>query len=234
MPIPSPNLDDRNFADLVEEARQLIAQKSPNWTDLSPGDPGIVLVELFAHLTDVMLYRLNRVPDKAYHEFLRMIGVRLHPPSAATTVLRFKRTAAGEKIAVPQGTRVTASRAGAGGAGPVFVTTTPASLPADGTEVDVLGIDCEVIDGELVGVGSGQPGLWLRLARPPVIAATEDGLDLVIGVEATAADLGERAAARRFNGKDYRIWREVDHFTDSGPDDLVYVARSEERRVGKE
>ena len=224
MPIPSPNLDDRNFADLVEEARRLIAQKSPNWTDLSPGDPGIVLVELFAHLTDVMLYRLNRVPDKAYHEFLRMIGVRLHPPSAATTMLRFKRTTTGGAIAIPQGTRVTVSRGGAGGTAPVFVTTAPVSVAADGKEVDVLGIDCDVIDGESAGVGTGRPGLWLTLARPPVIAATEGGLDLVVGVEATAADLGERAAARRFNGKDYRIWREVDHFTDSGPDDLVYVA----------
>jgi len=190
MPIPSPNLDDRNFADLVEEARQLIAQKSPNWTDLSPGDPGIVLVELFAHLTDVMLYRLNRVPDKAYHEFLRMIGVRLHPPSAATTMLRFKRTTTGGAIAIPQGTRVTVSRVGAGGTAPVFVTTSPVSIAADGKEVDVLGIDCDVIDGESAGVGTGRPGLWLSLARPPVIAATEDGLDLVVGVEATAADLG--------------------------------------------
>jgi len=224
VPIPSPNLDDRNFADLVASARQLIAEKSPDWTDLTPGDPGITLVELFAYLTDIMLYRLNRVPDKAYHEFLRMIGVRLHPPSAATTNLRFSRTTLAGRVPIPQGTRVTTSRGGAGGATPVFVTTAAAAIPADGNEVDVAAINCDVIDGELAGVGTGRPRLWLTLARPPVIAPTGDGLDLVVGVEATAADLGERAVARRFNGKDYRIWREVEHFTDPGPDDHVYVA----------
>ena len=89
MPIPTPNLDDRTFADLVDEAQRIIRQRCPDWTDLTPSDPGIVLVELFAHLTDVMLYRLNRLPEKAYVEFLRLIGVRLLPPGAASVTLEF-------------------------------------------------------------------------------------------------------------------------------------------------
>ena len=55
MPLPSPKLDDRNFADLLAEAQQLIRRRCPSWTDLSPGDPGTTLVEVFAYLTDVML-----------------------------------------------------------------------------------------------------------------------------------------------------------------------------------
>ena len=87
MPLVPPNLDDRRFDDLVAEAKRIIAQTCPEWTDLSPGDPGMVLVELFAHLTEVMLYRLNRLPDKAFVELLRLIGVRLQPPSAAGVTL---------------------------------------------------------------------------------------------------------------------------------------------------
>src|SRR5262249_38324632 len=87
LPIAPPSLHDRSFADLVEEAHRIIRQRSPEWTDLTPSDPGIVLVELFAHLTDVMLYRLNRLPEKAYVEFLRLIGVRLLPPAAAGVTL---------------------------------------------------------------------------------------------------------------------------------------------------
>ena len=83
MPLRSPNLDDRRFEDLVEEGRRRIAQACPEWTDLSPGDPGIVLLEVFAYLTDILLYRLNRLPEKAYIKFLGLIGVRLYPPAAA-------------------------------------------------------------------------------------------------------------------------------------------------------
>ena len=43
--------------------RSVIRRSAPQWTDLSPGDPGMVLVEVFAYLTDLMIYRLNRVPE---------------------------------------------------------------------------------------------------------------------------------------------------------------------------
>ncbi len=79
MPIPSPNLDDRSFAQLLEQARLAALQKAPGWSDQSPSDPGIVLLEAFAYLTETMLYRLNRIPDKAYHEFLRARQGRRHP-----------------------------------------------------------------------------------------------------------------------------------------------------------
>ena len=66
MPLPLPNLDDRSFDELLDEARRRIALRAPGWTDLSPSDPGIVLLELFAFLTETMIYRLNRLPQKAY------------------------------------------------------------------------------------------------------------------------------------------------------------------------
>ena len=90
MALPAPNLDERTFADLVADARQYILTRCPSWTDLSPGDPGITLLEVFAYLTEVMIYRLNRVPAKAYVEFLRLLGVKLLPPSAAAVELRFQ------------------------------------------------------------------------------------------------------------------------------------------------
>jgi hypothetical protein len=49
MALPSPNLDDRTFAQLVEEARQRIIATCPEWSDLSVSDPGMALVEVFAY-----------------------------------------------------------------------------------------------------------------------------------------------------------------------------------------
>jgi hypothetical protein len=46
--IVPPNLDDRVWADIVDEARALIPKYAPQWTDHSYSDLGITLIELFA------------------------------------------------------------------------------------------------------------------------------------------------------------------------------------------
>lgn len=73
MPLSLPNLDDRRYADLVEEARSLIPSYAPEWTNYNPSDPGITLVELFAYLTEMLVYRVNRVTDDNVRAFLKLI-----------------------------------------------------------------------------------------------------------------------------------------------------------------
>ena len=85
----APNLDDRTFQDLVDEAKRLIPRYCPEWTDHNVSDPGIALIELFAYLTESMIFRLNHVPDKTHITFLDTIGVRLAPPQAAVADLTF-------------------------------------------------------------------------------------------------------------------------------------------------
>ena len=77
MGLKTPRLDDRSFNDLVEEARARIPLYAPEWTDHNLSDPGITLIELFAWMTDIVLYRLNRVPDKHFVKFMELIGLRL-------------------------------------------------------------------------------------------------------------------------------------------------------------
>ena len=84
MTLPVPNLDDRRFQDLVDEAKRMVQQRCPEWTDHNVSDPGVTLIETFAWMTDQLVYRLNRVPDRLYVKFLELIGVRLFPPTAAT------------------------------------------------------------------------------------------------------------------------------------------------------
>ena len=89
MALPVPNLDDRRFQDLVDDAKRLVQQKCPEWTDHNVSDPGVTLIETFAWMTDQVLYRLNRVPDRNYVKFLELIGVRLFPPTAARAAITF-------------------------------------------------------------------------------------------------------------------------------------------------
>lgn len=74
MPLQLPNLDDRSYNDLVAEALARIPAYSPEWTNHNPSDPGITQIELFAYLTDLLLYRLNRVTDDNTRRFLKLLN----------------------------------------------------------------------------------------------------------------------------------------------------------------
>ncbi|HEY2300767.1 MAG TPA: putative baseplate assembly protein [Acidimicrobiales bacterium] len=89
MPLPVPNLDDRRFQQLVDDAKRLVQQRCPEWTDHNVSDPGVTLIETFAYMVDQLIYRLNRVPDRNYLKFLELIGVRLFPPVPARVPVTF-------------------------------------------------------------------------------------------------------------------------------------------------
>ncbi|HEU0013461.1 MAG TPA: hypothetical protein VFQ45_07240 [Longimicrobium sp.] len=74
MAIPLPDLDDLAYADLLEEARTLIPALAPEWTNHNPSDPGITLVELFAWLAEMLVWRANQLPDAGVHAFLRLLN----------------------------------------------------------------------------------------------------------------------------------------------------------------
>src|SRR2546430_2442631 len=65
MSLPAPNLDDRRFQDIVDEAKRRITRYCPEWTDHNVSDPGVALIELFAWMTEMILYRVNQVPAPA-------------------------------------------------------------------------------------------------------------------------------------------------------------------------
>jgi len=73
MPLQLPNLDDRRYPDLVEEALGLIPTNAPEWTNHNPSDPGITLIELFAYLAEMMIYRLDRVTEEQKLKFLMLL-----------------------------------------------------------------------------------------------------------------------------------------------------------------
>ncbi|MBM3670004.1 MAG: putative baseplate assembly protein [Actinobacteria bacterium] len=111
MTLPAPNLDDRGFQDLVDEAKRLVQLRNPNWTDHNVSDPGVTLIETFAYMADQLIYRLNRVPDLHYVKFLELLGEKMIPPGAAATDLRFRLTIAQDTdVIIPEATLVSTPR----------------------------------------------------------------------------------------------------------------------------
>lgn len=87
--LPVPNLDDRTFQSLVDDARRLVHRRCPEWSDHNISDPGITLIETVAMMVDQLIYRLNRVPDRHYVKFLELLGLELRPPGAAQGEVTF-------------------------------------------------------------------------------------------------------------------------------------------------
>jgi hypothetical protein len=218
--LPVPNLDDRTWAQLVAEARQRARETCETWNDLSAHDPGVVLLEVFAYLTETMLYRLNRVPEKAYVEFLNLIGMQRRGPAAAVAELTIQHTANARKdLTIPRGTKVTVDGSPAG-AVPVFTTAAEVKLPRGEDQVTVIAHHCDRVEGELLGTGSGTGRQAFRVQLGP-ITRTGDDDDLVIGLSVD----GRRRGAETFlyEGTTYERWHGVDSFADVAPDEPAYV-----------
>ncbi len=111
MPLQVHSIDDRRHTDLVRDTLARVPVHTPEWTQLSESDPGVTLVELFAFLTESLLYRANRVPEISRARFLRLLGVPLATAQPAQGLVVF--SGARLDAAVPMLPARTEVRAGA-------------------------------------------------------------------------------------------------------------------------
>ena len=87
MPIPLPNLDDRRWADLVDDGVAQIPRYAPKWTDHNIHDPGIMLMELIAWIADAQIYSLARLRRDERLAYARLLGLRPRGPQPARGLL---------------------------------------------------------------------------------------------------------------------------------------------------
>jgi predicted phage baseplate assembly protein len=193
--LPEIQLDDRRFQDLVSEARTRISRACPEWTEHNVSDPGITLIELFAWMTEMTIYRLNRVPDKLHVALLDLLGIRLDGPSAATTSLRFRLAEpASEAVTIPGGATEVGTPRTSGEDSVIFqvdedFTIQPARPAAYVLQRGGQIKDIALADGEARPQGSDQ----LAFASPPQVGDAlylgfEEPLDrLIMQIEVDAS-----------------------------------------------
>ncbi|EFM11320.1 Baseplate J family protein [Paenibacillus curdlanolyticus YK9] len=139
--LPIPNLDDKTFAQLVEDAKKQIPRYAPEWTDYNAHDPGITMLELFAWLAESQRFYLDQVRDDHVRKYLKLLGTAPLSPKPARADVSFSfrdesstpplaelGIAMKDAIRVPAGTRLLAGEL-------AFeteqeLTVTPASLAA--------------------------------------------------------------------------------------------------------
>jgi hypothetical protein len=190
---PAIDYTDKDFESLRNAMLDLAVYRLPEWTDRSPGDVGMLLVDLFAYMGDVISYYQDRIASESFLDtaverrsvmsLLRLIGYELAPPAAASAelTLTFRPASAGQPntVTIPRWAR--------------FASTPGDSLPAQ--EFVYLGTDRQVsivapagggapvlaglpvrhgtlVKEELVGSSTGEPNQTFKLGRSPVILET--------------------------------------------------------------
>ena len=126
MPLPVPVTDNRRYQALVDELVARIPSHTPEWTNFNDSDPGVTLIQLFAHITESLLYRANQIPERNRAKFLQLLGVPLAPAQEARGLVAFANERGPvESLVVPRGTELFA------GALPFRTATSLDVLPLD-------------------------------------------------------------------------------------------------------
>ena len=107
MGLDIPDLDDRTFEEVFEEARRQIPVYSDEWSDHNAHDTGIALLELLAWISETYTYQINRITDDHREKYLQLLGVRRRPPQPSTAEVVIDPPADTDGVVIPAGTQFT-------------------------------------------------------------------------------------------------------------------------------
>jgi hypothetical protein len=179
LPTPAPiDYSSRDFHSVLSDLLSQIPNFLPEWTDRSPSDFGIALLELFAYQTDILNYYIDRVANEAFlptaqqrQSVLNLANLLDYTPSgnvAATVSLLFTIiTPSPIPVIIPAGTRV--NTPSIQGASVTFETLVALTIWGDNTATTTLN-----------AAGNGNPNQQFLLSGPydggPGITVTVGGV----------------------------------------------------------
>lgn len=194
----------RDYDSLLDSMRALIPGKLPEWTDFaSEADFGNVVLELFAHMGDILSYYQDRIANESFLgtaqsrnsiiQHLRLIGYRLSTAAPAAASLRLAVPASCNSIiTISKGTAfATKSQQDRPSLRFEYTRELPltidcGTLPLDpgnpNQKVYAAGIPVEeglLVADEILGISNGTPNQRFMLSRPGVILRSLNAAPLV-------------------------------------------------------
>lgn len=193
---PAIDYTDKDYRSLRQAMLELAAYRLPEWTDRSPADLGMLLVDLFAYMGDVISYYQDRLASEAFLDtaterrsvahLLRLIGYELAGPTAASVELDLTFEPAGQgkptTVRIPRqaqfGSRPSPGPAG-GDPRPTFEYLGPdLDIDLSGPRVVKRGANLVLqrlparhsrsVNNEVLGSSTGEPNQTFTLAGSPV------------------------------------------------------------------
>ncbi len=232
MAVPKPDYLSRDYVGLRQSLMQYAQQTFPEWQPASEGDHGVVMVELFAYMGDILSYYTDRAQFENYLptatqrdsilNLAFMLGYTPNSGAPATGTVPLTTDKKTGEITVPAGTQITTNRIETLDGPITFETDEEVVLPAnpEGTQDAV---EVKVTEGitetyAYLGESSGLPGQVMLLPHPGVYHGTihtfvEDG---------TGTTLINEGAA---NETRVREWTRVERLLEGDSDDKIFEAR---------
>jgi len=195
---------NKDYDSLRRELLARVPQLTDRWTDFNASDLGVVLLELFCGIGDMLAYYLDAQAAEAFLPTARqrqnvinlckLISYRLDSPVAATTNLRFSLAASLDTdLVIPEGT---ACRARLEDEDVEFETAKDATIPTGQMTVEV-GARQGIRKSETFS-GTGEPGQTINL---------------------TGTAVAQGSIRIRIQDRE---WTEVLHFQESGAESLHF------------
>lgn len=101
------SLDDSSYDRLYEKAMERLDGQAPWWTHREISDPGIMLIETWALLSDMQSYYLDQVQESHYRKYLKLLGISPDEGKCAWTWVFFEFEKGAEReCVVPRGTKL--------------------------------------------------------------------------------------------------------------------------------
>lgn len=245
MPLrPVIDYTDKDYASLRRAMLDLARYRLPEWTDQSSNDFGVLLVDLFAYMGDVVLYYQDRIANESFLytaterrsvlHLLRLVGYELGGPTAAAAdlTLTFDAPAPGDPttVLVPSGAAFSGIAANEETVpfeylGPdLTIDLDPAAgqvaLTPDGQRY-YAGLPVRhsrrIVD-EILGSSTGEPNLPFVLAQQPLIEGT---LEVWVREGANWLQWERRTSLLYHLDPDGRV-------IESGPDDRAFYVQRDE------
>lgn len=227
----SVDYTSKDYYSIREELIERIQDRVPDWKANDPADFGVALVEAFSYVSDILSYYIDRNANEAFIStatqrdsvlnIARNYGYTPAGYRQALVELTFTNTS-GTEVTLPEGTVVSGEVVIEDTVNTIYFTTladavvaeqtgsTPgeATVTASHGRSVVLVSDDATTDGELIGTSDGLPGMLFELGETPVV---EDSVEVYVQ-----------------DGELFVKWTEVQHLTDYGPNDQVYVTTLDE------
>jgi uncharacterized phage protein gp47/JayE len=208
------------LSDMVETIPQL----TPEWTDYSASDQGMVVLELVSFVLDALSYRCDVISNEAYLQtaalrksvlnLAKMIDYTPKPAVSAMVDLVFTITPQTIDFVIPKGTKVSTQQTGVEESY-VFETMDDLTIPTGQTTGMVSVIEGETKE-EILGSSTGLPAQFYELSFKPLSYAPDGSCSAEVFV--TENGIEER-------------WTPVPSLIDSKPGEKHYEIEIDENEI---
>lgn len=208
--VPTIDYTNKDYQSIHEELIELVKAECPDWTDFYESDFGMVIIDLFAYMGDMLNYYQDRIANEMFlstakqkesiAKILELIGYKVPLADAATVTLHFTchPAIAEESKYIPRGTQVKTAN------GITFETIEGYDVPNNATSADIIAVH-GITKSFACGYSNGLPGQIFTLPDTNII---QDTIRITVGTTAEE-------------------WSEVDYFVDSAALDNVFLVKQD-------